>query len=215
MPIYFKKSDWVAVRRCSEKDGVAIVPLGSLEQHGPHLPCGVDSIQIDEVMVRMGARLVDPALPVCICPTVDYSVVQWASPLASAGVAPTTMEQSLVDICHALTDLGFWKIVLVHGHGGLPTGRSALWQAVHEKRPALYVDFMPFERCEAQIAKIIGGPSGHGGAAETSMMLAIRPDLVDISKARSAPLNLWGDNFPFPSLERVGSIRYPARRGRR
>ena len=209
MAIYFKESDWVAVRRCAGADGVAVVPLGSLEQHGPHLPCGVDSIQIDEVMARMVARI-DPKLPVCVCPTVDYSVVQWASPLASAGIAPKTMEQSLVDICHALTDLGFSKIVLMHGHGGLPTGRSALWQAMHEKRPALYVDFTPFDRCQAQIEEIVGGPDGHGGTAETSMMLAIRPDLVDVGKAGLAPASLWGDDFPFPSLERVGSYAIPS-----
>ena len=65
---------------------MAVVPLGSLEQHGPHLPCGVDSIQIDEVMARTVARL-DPKLPICVCPTVDCSVVQWGSPLASAGIA--------------------------------------------------------------------------------------------------------------------------------
>ena len=208
MAIYFKESDWVAVRRCAAADGVAIVPLGSLEQHGPHLPCGVDSIQIDEVMARMVAQL-DAKLPVCICPTADYSVVQWASPLASAGIAPKTMEQCLVDICHALTDLGFSKIVLAHGHGGLPTGRSALWQAMHEKRPALYVDLMPFDRCHARIAEIVGGPNGHGGAAETSMMLAIRPDLVNLDQAGATSNNLWGDNFPFPSLTGEGSYTIP------
>ena len=208
MAIHFKESDWVAVRRCAGADGVAVVPLGSLEQHGPHLPCGVDSIQIEEVMARMVARL-DPKLPVCVCPTVEYSVVQWASPLASAGIAPKTMEQCLVDICRALTDLGFSKIVLAHGHGGLPAGRSALWQATYEKRPALYVDLMPFDRCEAQIAEIIGGASGHAGAAETSMMLAIRPDLVNVNKAGATPDSLWGDDFPFPSLTREGSYTIP------
>ena len=208
MAIYFKESDWVAVRRCAETDGVAVVPLGSLEQHGPHMPCGVDSIQIDEVMARMVAQL-DPKLHVCVCPTVDYSIVQWASPLAAAGISPRTMEQCLVDICHALTDLDFSKIVLVHGHGGLPAGRSALWQAMHEKRPALYVDLMPFDRCDARIAEIVGGPNGHAGAAETSMMLAIRPDLVNVSKAGPAPASLWGDDFPFPSLTREGSYTIP------
>ena len=196
------------MRRCADVDGVAVVPLGSLEQHGPHLPCGTDSIQIDEVMTRTAARL-DPELPVCICPTVDYSVVQWASPLASAGVAPKTMEQCLVDICHALTDQGFSKIVLVHGHGGLPAGRAALWQAMHEKRPALYVDLMPFDRCHEQIAEIVGGSLGHAEAAETSMMLAIRPDLVNANEAGPTPADLWGDDFPFPSLKREGSYTIP------
>ena len=208
MAIYFKESNWIEVRRCAKADGVAAIPLGSLEQHGHHLPCGVDSIQIDEVMAR-AAKQLDTSLPVCICPTVEYSVVQWASPMASAGIAPLTMEQSLVDICHALTDLGFSKIVLIHGHGGLPTGRSALWQAMQERRPALYVDFMPFDRWVNEIAEIAGGVAGHAGAVETSMMMAIRPDLVDMSKATPSPTDLWGDDFPFPSLKRAGSYTIP------
>ena len=159
-------------------------------------------------MARTVSRLA-PELPVCICPTVDYSVVQWASPLASAGVAPKTMEQCLVDICHALTDLGFSKIVLAHGHGGLPAGRSALWQAMHEKRRALYVDLMPFDHCEEQITEIVGGPMGHAEAIETSMMLAIRPELVNVSEAGPTPASLWRDNFPFPSLQREGSYTIP------
>jgi creatinine amidohydrolase/Fe(II)-dependent formamide hydrolase-like protein len=159
-------------------------------------------------MRRAVARL-DPNLPVCICPTVEYSVVQWASPLASAGIAPFTLEQSLVDICHALTDQGFTKIVLIHGHGGLPCGRSALWQAMQEKRPALYLDFEPFSRVEDRISQILGQPDEHGGMAETSMMLAIRPELVDMSKAVVGPDDLWGEGFPFPSVKGPGAYVIP------
>jgi creatinine amidohydrolase/Fe(II)-dependent formamide hydrolase-like protein len=132
--------------------------------------------------------------------------------MASAGIQPFTLEQSLVDICHSLTDLGFEKILMVHGHGGISSGQSALWQALQEKRPALYVDFMPYTACRKEI-QALGGPfvapskgsdpqypslsgpgvyavpslnatqqgvyAGHAGYMETSMMLAVRPDLVD------------------------------------
>jgi creatinine amidohydrolase len=208
MPIYFREANWVKVRQCAEADGVAVLPLASLEQHGPHLPCGTDIYQINEIM-RRGAQRLPTDAAVCVCPTVEYSVVQWASPMASAGVAPLTLEQSLVDICHALTDLGFQKISLVHGHGGLSCGQSALWQALQEKRPALYVDFKPYDACGEQIRVICGEPITHAGAAETSMMLAIRPDLVDISKAVKGPADLWGDHFPYPSLVREGCYTIP------
>lgn len=208
MAIYFHEADWRTVRRCSDADGVAAIPLGSLEQHGPHLPCGTDTIQIDEVMKRALERIPAEA-PVCVCPTVQYSVVQWASPMASAGVQPLTLEHKLIDICHALTDLGFEKLLLVHGHGGLPSGRSAMWQAVQEKRPALYVDFMPFDACAEQLEKICG-KDGHGGCGETSMMLAIRPDLVDMSKAVKGPDDLWGPDCPYPSLQAAGVYAIPS-----
>ncbi len=196
------------MRRCAEADGVAAVPLGSLEQHGPHLPCGTDTFEIDEVMTRAVARI-DTKLPICVCPTVEYSVVWWASPLASAGVAPFTLERTLLDICHALTDLGFTKIVLVHGHGGLPIGHMALSQAMQEKRPALYVDLLPYERCASKIAESLGAEGNRAGVMETSLMLAIRPDLVDMDEAVDCPPDLWGANWPFPSVTGAGAYAMP------
>jgi len=206
--IYFQAANWIAVRRYAAADGVAVIPLGSLEQHGPHLPCGTDSYQVNEITTR-AVNCLPPDLPICICPTLEYSVVQWASPMASAGVGPLNLEQALVDMCHALTDLGFEKIVLVHGHGGLSCGQSALWQAMHEKRPALYVDFMPYAICAEQVQAICGEPITHAGCAETSMMLAIQPDLVDMSKAIKGMADLWGDDFPYPTLKQPGSYAIP------
>ena len=209
MAIYFREANWRRVRQCVQADGVAVIPLGSLEQHGPHLPCGTDTFQVNE-FVKRAVQQVPSELPVCVCPTVEYSVVQWASPMASAGIQPLTLEQSLIDVCHALTDLGFGKIMLVHGHGGLPCGRSALWQALQEKRSALYVDFMPFDACHDQLQALSGEPVTHGGCVETSMMLAIRPDLVDISKAVKGPADLLGDNLPCPSLAGPGVYAVPS-----
>lgn len=206
--VMFRDADWIVVRRIAKAEGVAVIPLGSLEQHGPHLPCGTDTYEVNEIVERALARL-PVETPVCACPTVEYSVVQWASPMASAGLAPLNFEQSLVDICHALTDLGFNKILLVHGHGGIPCGQSALWQAMQEKRPALYVDFKPYDRCEEQIKELCSEPLTHAGCAETSMMLAIRPDLVNMSKAIKGPDGLYGNDFPYPAIVGPGCYAIP------
>ena len=64
MAIYFRESSWIPVRECAEADGVAAVPMGSLEQHGPNLPCGTDTFEINEIMKRTVDRL-DANLPVC------------------------------------------------------------------------------------------------------------------------------------------------------
>ena len=68
---------------------------------------------------------------------------------------------------------------------------------------------MPLDRCQDQIAEIVGGPLSHAEAAETSMMLVIRPDLVNISEAGPTPADPLGDDFPFPSLKRGGSYTIP------
>jgi len=78
---------------CSSRMEWRSIPLGSLEQHGPHLPCGTDTFQVNELFKR-AVQQVPSELPVCVCPTSEYSVVQWASPMASAGIQPLTLEQS-------------------------------------------------------------------------------------------------------------------------
>jgi creatinine amidohydrolase len=208
MIVYYRQAIWSDVRRIAEADGLAVLPLGSIEQHGPHMPCGTDTFLINE-MVDRSVRRLPPEANVCICPTLEYSVVQWASPMASLGVAPFVLEPVLADLCHALLDTGFSKILLIHGHHGLPCGKSALWQSMQEKRPALYVDFMPYEACMARITELAGEPLGHAGSAETSMMLASHPDKVDMTKAVTGPADLWGADFPYPSLKRPGSYAIP------
>jgi creatinine amidohydrolase len=212
--VMFKDANWIVVRRIAEAEGVAVIPLGSLEQHGPHLPCGTDTFQVNEMIGRALARLPDDA-QACVCPTIEYNVVQWASPMASAGISPIHLEQSLVDVCHALTDLGFRKILLVHGHGGIPCGQSAIWQAMQEKRPALYVDFSPFARCAKRLAEICGEPVMHAGCAETSMMLAIRHDLVDMPKAIKGPEDPYKGGFPCPAILGPGCYAIPLLSGTR
>jgi creatinine amidohydrolase len=187
MPIYFKQSPWTSVRRCAGRDGIAVIPFGSLEQHGPHLPCGTDTFEIDEIVSRAVSGI-DADLPVCICPTIEYSVVQWASPMASAGLSPRMLERCVTEVCHALTDLGFTKILLVYGHSA-SAGLTALWQSLYEKRPAMYVNLEPYERCWKRLVEI-AGLENHASLMETSMMLAIRPDLVDMSKATNCPPHL-------------------------
>src|ERR1051326_329488 len=179
MKILLAESNWINVRRCAENDGVAVLPLGSLEQHGPHLPLGTDSFQIAEIMKRALALLPDSA-NVCFLPVLEYTVVQWASPLASVGITPDTHTRVLTEIAASLHEQGFRKMLFVTGHGGLSPGRSAMWQAMQEKRPALYVDLHPFETAHDELTKAVGessgGIDGHAGAIETSMMLAIRSE---------------------------------------
>ena len=205
MAIYFKQSNWMNVRRCAEADGVAVIPLGSLEQHGPHLPCGTDTFEVNEFVARAVA-MHDDALPVCVCPTIEYSVVSWASPMASAGVSPFTLQRIILEVCHALTDLGFTKIALVYGHK--VAGDAALWQAMYEKRSALYVDIDPYARCGEQLVEI-AGVENHGSCMETSMMLAIAPELVDMDKAVDCPEELWPDHAPFDSISGRGVYPIP------
>lgn len=212
MKILLSESNWATVRKCADDDGVAVLPLGSLEQHGPHLPLSTDSFQIAEIMKRALAMIPSSAA-VCCLPVLEYTVVQWASPLASVGISPEAHTRALTEIVASLREIGFCKFLFVHGHSGLSTGRTAMWQAMQEKMPALYVDMDPYEAAQAELARtcteIRGGFDGHAGAAETAMMLAIRPDLVKLDHIKSGAAGLFGKNFPFKTLQGPGLYTIP------
>ncbi len=206
----FAEADWREVRRAAEADGVALIPMGSVEAHGPHLPCGTDTFQINEIVRRAVERAGQPER-VVVYPTIEYTVTEWAAPFASASISPRTLLDELADIARAAHDLGFRKIVCTQGHANLPAVAMAFWQLRHERRYALYVDTQPYVMIAAELAGLTGETAiCHGGVAETAMMLALRPDLVRKDKIVDGPDGLWGRDFPFPSIQgRPGAFCLP------
>lgn len=194
----FASSTWKQVRRAADSDGVAVVPMGSLEAHGPHLPCGTDTCQINEIVRRAADKAGDPGR-IVVYPTVEYSITEWARPLAAASLSPATLLAKLVDIGKAAHELGFRKIVYAQGHANLPAVAMAMWQLRYERYYALYVDVTPYLMAADEVRELTGEEICHGGFIETSLMLAIRPELVDMAAAVDGPDDLWGDDFPFPS----------------
>jgi len=174
------KVNYVQLRRATA-DGVAVIPMGSLEAHGPHLPCGADSLIVEGIV----ARAVDASDPkrVVVLPTVRYSVVEWARPFASVGLSPMTLLSKLVDVARDVHRLVFRRIVFVQGHGNLPAAQMAIWQLRHEGVYALYVDVSPYLMAADRVRELAGEGVLHGGAVETSLVLALLPDQVDMSAA--------------------------------
>jgi len=193
------ESNWIAVRRAA-KDGVAVIPMGSFEAHGPHLPCGTDCMLVEGIVAAAAAGS-DPA-GVVVFPTIRYSVVEWARPFASVGLSPATLLSKLVDITRDVHALGFRRIVFVQGHGNLRATQLAVWQLRREGTRALYVDTCPYLMAADRAEKLAGEPLTHAGCIETSLMLALRPEQVDMKRAVDGPPDLYGDDFPFPSMRR-------------
>jgi len=213
--MYFALVEWTEVRRAAAADGVAMIPMGSLEAHGPHLPCGTDTLQIDEIIRRAVEKTNDPQR-VVVFPTIEYSMVEWARPFASAGISPVGLIDTLVSICKDALRLGFHKIIFVQGHVGLAIPQVAMWQLRHEGHYALYADTTPYLMAAEKVHDLTGETIAHGGIVETSLMLALAPESVDLSKvidgsrAVDGPADLWGYDFPYPSLKgRPGATCIP------
>lgn len=168
-----------------------IVAAGATEQHGPHMPLCVDALLgeeiTNEIAKRAGRMLVAPAVrPGC-------SEHHMAFP-GTISLRQETMEAVLEDYCTSLDRHGFKAIVLMVAHGGNMAAVDAVSKkldgALNARVIGLVNPFVPGLFIPAELGNMgdVNDIGAHGGEAETSLMLAFRPDLVRFERAvRSVP----------------------------
>ncbi|MBL3701740.1 creatininase family protein [Sulfitobacter sp. BDSS02] len=186
--------------RALPSDTIAVLPLGATEQHGPHLPLSVDSDIIGAVAARMLDCLA-PEQSVLVLPsfTVSKSDEHDAFP-GTLTYSAETLLAMLREIGRSVARAGVDRLLFLNGHGG----NAALLQiAARELRQtenlvAASCSWGGFAEWETHFDPAAYSLDIHAGECETSMMLAIRPDRVDMTKAgnfRSA-LSDWESEFP-------------------
>ncbi|MDW4500045.1 creatininase family protein [Sulfitobacter sp. D35] len=182
------------------RDTVAVLPLGATEQHGPHLPLSVDSDLIDAVATRMLTAL-DPAQSVLVLPTLGITKSdEHADFPGTLALSAQTLLSMLRDIGMSVARAGVERLVLFNGHGG----NSALLQiAARELRReaeliVVSCSWGGFAAWQSHFDAEDYGHDIHAGAVETSAMLALRPDCVDMDKARDfrPEMRDWDEAFP-------------------
>jgi creatinine amidohydrolase len=169
----------------SQPTTVGLLPLGSIEQHGPHLPLATDLYLAQHLARRVGER---SAFPVLIAPGIpggrsDHHL-QFRGTISLP--APTFAAMVRIQV-EALCALGVHKVALISGHGGNFEDAAHLATSLgHSNHPALrvraYSDFERFVRVMSEAAVEAGlhpAPTDvHAGVIETSMALYLFPDLV-------------------------------------
>lgn len=176
-----------------ERDGsILVVPVGSVEQHGHHLPVATDTILVDAV-ADLGVDRLDDDVPILRTPPV------WSgfSPHHMAFGGTVTLEfdvmmDVLENVAESALDNGFDALVLINGHGGNGPLISGAVSTIGQEHPDVEVlGLTYFELAAGFIDEIresgVGGMS-HGGEFETSLMMALRPDLVDEDTIDAPPL---------------------------
>jgi creatinine amidohydrolase len=173
-----KASDLVDL---AKRDAIVLMPVASTEQHGPHLATGTDDMLCTEVCHR-AARIIHESRPVVVAPTVWMGLAEHHVAFGgSFTVSLATWHALLRDLCEAMLRAGFRRILLVNGHGGNMTALNALTVELTRalKAPIATTNYFVF--MEEAMPQILEDQSGvqHACEAETSMMMAIRPELVD------------------------------------
>lgn len=166
-------------------DLVAVLPVGAIEQHGPHLPVSVDRDLVDEVVARCLARL-DQAQNVLVLPTlaITKSGEHDRHP-GTLSLSAETLLACLRDIGASVARAGVSQLVLINGHGG----NNATLEIVARDLRMLHdmivatCSWFGFADYDGLIDDAALTLDLHAGDIETSAMLAARPELVDMSKA--------------------------------
>lgn len=179
---------WQDIKTLSNKENVVIVlPIGAIEQHGPHLPLVVDAAISIAVLGKALGQL-EPTIPVYALPPLYYgkSNEHWHFP-GTLTLSAETLLHLVRDIAESLHRSGFRKLVLMNSHGGQPQIMEIVARDLHQA----YADFMVFPFFTWRVPHIAGDLLSeqekilgiHAGDAETSLMLAILPDQVRMEKA--------------------------------
>lgn len=181
--------NWTQVREVSER--VAIVPLGSLEQHGRHLPLLTDSMIGSEVLKRAQAELDNTAifLPMLWIGASDHHRAYPGTVTIDVG----TYTAVVGDILESLIRSGFERILVLNAHGGnILAGRRAVYdvRTRHHDRSELWLVFATwYDLAAPQVAaldQLEQRRVSHASELETSMILRLRPELVDMDAAVGA-----------------------------
>ncbi len=170
-----------------QRDKVVLVPVGHTEQHALHLPLNVDTVCIEAVAQGTAAAAPDQA--VCL-PVMPYGVSMHAQAFAGTlNAGGRTFEDFYLAVVDALVARGFERLYLLSGHGGNSSFLVNVVKYAGERHPQAFIAtaflYLSGAQGVAALEKYrlskIGG-MGHACELETSLMLHLRPELVDMSK---------------------------------
>lgn len=180
---------WPKLKQLAEAGALALLPVGSTEAHGPHLPLSVDVILAEEVCRRVARRL---DRDVVVFPPVTYSLTDFAAPFSgTVSLEADVARAMLVGVLRGILHGGFGAVGVVNHHL-----EPAHFRVVHEAgkaaqaaHPAARVVVVDHRRPPTgpQLGHEFMHGGSHAGRYETSLMLAAAPHLVDDAACRALP----------------------------
>ncbi|MEC7257339.1 MAG: creatininase family protein [Pseudomonadota bacterium] len=194
------------LRALAERNAVVILPIASIEQHGPHLPVMTDTRLGYEVAVR-AARLACDTRPVVVTPVVWSGLSEHHMPYGGTlTLSHATFRAVLADLIDSLVRHGFRDILISNSHGGNIIAMQQICDELSSQVDATLVAVTYPSEAAAEIGEILEDQPGlaHACEGETAMMMAVEPDLVDTSDLGS----LANDASEGPTFLRAGRSAY-------
>ena len=183
-PLVLQEMTWTDVQEYLKTNDMVIIPIGSTEQHGPHLPLGTDFYIATDIAKMISVRTGVVVAPVILA---GYSVYHSGFP-GSLSLKPETMEQVLFETAEMLIKHGFRRIMFMNGHGGNAIVQSKIIHRINHNTEAIAValgDYVPLDPEPPE-----DWFDQHAGVQETSVMLYIEPELVRMDRAEKPEIHL-------------------------
>jgi len=189
-----EESTWEEAKEMFVKTKLAIIPIGAIECHGPHNPMGIECFIVEELARRLTERvdaIITPMIPV------SYSRA-WNEFPGTLWVNPATLKAYIEEICNCLVENGIRFIFFLNGHApNVPTVEEINQDLASKGVRCAQIDLWRF------IGSVSGDlgeselPLGHSGELATSVMMALRGDLVRRDKMRvESPRKTLRNVFP-------------------
>ena len=186
-PLLYERLTWPEVRRAVDEDRVCLIPAGTLEDHGPHLPLDADTRIATEICRRAAEEVPDD---IVLLPPVIHGYTPHHMDFPGAiTIGWETFTRYCVDIGTSLARHGFQRILFPNGHGSnIPLVEMAA-RLIGLEHPgvlaaaAFYLTSPEGQRVIAQVRDSDIGGMGHACELETSIYLSLDPDAVFMDKA--------------------------------
>ena len=173
------------------KKRIAVIPIGSIEQHGPHLPISTDSDIVSEVTKKISDKN-----DYLLLPTITYGISFEHAPFFNLSIRESTLRTILIDLCTSLLENNIKTIFIINGHHGNQKAMNSIdvkLKKISKNKlkvfPLSYWHFMNRE-------------FDHAGFVETSLMMAISKNL----KMKLAKKGLITDNMTEQEIKKIGKL---------
>ena len=195
--MYLSRMNILEVQEYLKRRDTVLIPVGSLENHGLHMPLGTDALIPDEI-----ARLINERSDILIAPTVNYGATDDLSGFPGTVSIGT---EGLIHLLKAITDelykYGFRRFLILNGHGGNNAAIQAVGTYLYRK--GAYLANLNWWLMAGQLNPEWAG--GHGGGEETAAIMAVDESLIkkEYINLPESYKNDLGDNLPYAAWQNI------------
>ncbi len=178
---------WEEIRAAAARDPVVVLPTGSMEQHGPHLPIKVDTVLVSAVTAE-AVRRASSRIGVLLGPTVWMGLSTHHAAFFSMTLSFETYVQVITELLESLIGAGFRRLLVINGHGGNIDPLNLVVTKVRDRHKVLVATVNYFSAASEELDRIresgMGG-MGHACEFETSCIMHLDPTAVRTDRIRA------------------------------